>query len=122
MSTIAVGFRKQLDANSVLYQWGVLANGDDGEPVKTFDFADCSVQFNGTPGAGANVVWEGSNVEVPSVASDWFTLTDAQAAAISKAAPFLEQVAEVCLWMRPRVTAGDVTTSWTVRLFCRRGR
>jgi hypothetical protein len=52
----------------------------------------------------------------------YFTLTDAQTTAISKTANAIEQIAEVCRFMRPLVTAGDGTTTLTATLYARRGR
>jgi len=103
--------------NARLITWSGLLNGDDGQPFEAHDFADCSVQFGGTFGAGGTVVWEGSND-----GSAYFTLTDVQGSGISKTAAAIEQVAEACRWMRPRVTAGDGSTSMVVTLYCRRSR
>jgi hypothetical protein len=93
------------------------ATTDDGQPFETGDFADSCVQIGGTFGAGGTVVFEGSNDGVT-----YFTLNDVQAAAISKTAAAIEQVAEAPRYVRPRVTAGDGTTSLTVVFYARRGR
>lgn len=97
--------------------WTGLLNGDDGQPFEAGDYGDASVQVGGTFGVGGTIVWEGSND-----GTTYFTLNDVQASAISKTAAAIEQVAEVCRYVRPRVTAGDGSTSLTVTLYARRGR
>lgn len=100
--------------------WTGLLNGDTGAAVSLAEFADKSIQFSGTFGAGGTIVLQGSN-DLTSP-TNWFTLTDPQTSAISKTAAALEQVIEQTVWVRPSVTAGDGTTSLTARLLCRRGR
>lgn len=97
--------------------WSGLLNGDDGQPVESFDYADASIQFNGTFGAGGTIVWEGSND-----GTNYFTLTDPQTTPISKTAAGLEQIAENVRYFRPRVTAGDGTTNLIATAYMRRGR
>jgi hypothetical protein len=103
--------------NTELGVWTGLLNGDDGEKLQPFDYSDCTIQFDGTFGAGGTIVWQGSND-----GTTWFTLTDAQTTAISKTAAAIEQVAEVSLYVRPLVTAGDGTTNLNARFYARRGR
>jgi hypothetical protein len=109
--------RAQLATNVEQYQWTGLLNGDDGNPLELYDYADGSIEFSGTFGVGGTIVWQGGNV-----AGNYYTLTDAQAAAISKTAAAIEQIAEVCRFVRPIVTAGDGTTSLIATLYVRRGR
>ena len=107
--------------NSLVYvTWTGLLNGDDGTPIQGSEWAtDRSVQFTGTLGVGGTVVFEGTNEETP---ENWVTLTDPQGNNISKTAiPALEAVQEVTRWVRPRVTAGDGTTNFTVNMLVRRG-
>lgn len=100
--------------------WTGLLNGDVGAAVSLAEFADKSIQFTGTFGAGGTIVLQGSN-DLTSP-TNWFTLTDPQTSSISKTAAALEQVIEQTVWVRPNVTAGDGTTSLTAKLLCRRGR
>lgn len=99
--------------------WTPLANGDDGQAWDTQDFPDISVQVLGTFGAGGNLRLEGCNEVTP---TNWATLADPQANALDITAAKIEQVLENVRWIRPRVTAGDGTTSLTVRLWAGRRR
>jgi hypothetical protein len=47
-------------------------------------------------------------------------LSDLQTSAITKSSSALEGVAEAVKFVRPRVTAGDGTTSLTATLYCAR--
>lgn len=107
----------KLPANGVLFQWLDLdATDPDGAPVLVGDFADMCVQIDGTFGT-ASCTLQGSND-----GSNWYPLTDVQAAAITKSSAGLEQVAECPLYVRPLASSTDGTTSINVRLFGRRGR
>lgn len=103
--------------NAQIVVWTPLANGDTGRPLELFDHADYTVQFGGTFGVGGTIVLEGSND-----GTTYFTLNDVQAAAISKTAAALEQVAEAPRYVRPNVTAGDGSTALTCTIYARRGR
>jgi hypothetical protein len=98
-------------------EWTGLLNGDDGQPVEMPGSADRCVQFIGTFGAGGTIILEGSNEVTPTT---YFPLTDPQANAISKTAAAGEQVLELTRWTRPRVTAGDGTTSLQAHMLVRR--
>jgi hypothetical protein len=100
-------------------QW-TLANGDDGTPVSLSEFSDRSVQFSGTFGAGGSVQLEGSN-DLTSPTT-WNLLTDYQGNNIVKTSASLEGVEEPTVWVRPKCTAGDGTTSIVVKMYCRRMR
>lgn len=91
--------------------WSSMANGDDGEPLQNPGSSDRSVQVTGTFGAGGTVVIEGSND-----GTTYKTLTDPQGNALSFTAASLEAIQEVTRYVRPRVTAGDGTTSLTVTI------
>lgn len=105
--------------NTKLASWTGLtqASLDTGEPLELCDYADYVVQFGGTFGAGGSVNLEGSND-----GATYFILNDVQAAAITKSAAALEQVAEAPRYVRPAVTAGDGTTSITCTIYARRSR
>jgi len=94
--------------------WTGLLNGDDGEPVKLVFAPDRSIQFFGTFGTGGTIVLEGSNN-----GTNYVVLTDPQGNNISKTAEGIEMVTELTLWVRPRVTGGDGTTSLTAILLAR---
>lgn len=113
----------QLDGNVNLARatWTGLLNGDSGAPVEMGDWADRTVQIYGTFGAGGSINMEGScdkATETPT----YSILTDPQGNAVTKTAAAIEVFEESPLIIRPNVTAGDGTTSLTVKLVCRRNR
>lgn len=92
-------------------------SSDDGEPYECPGAADRSVQVQGTLGTGGAVAIEGSNN-----GTNYVTLTDPQGNALSiNAIGRIEAIAEVTRYVRPRVTAGDGATDFTVTLLARRG-
>lgn len=78
-------------------------------------FSDRSIVVTGTFGAGGTLVWEGSND-----GTNYVTLTDPQGNALSITSAGVKAVTEAVIFARPRVTAGDGTTSLSVAAFCRR--
>ena len=99
-----------------LITWSGLLNGDDGTPLYLgTDYADRSVQVLGTLGTGGTVQIEGSMAGVT-----YATLTDSTGTALSVAALKLRAVVEQCVYIRPRVSAGDGSTDFTVALFIRK--
>ena len=102
--------------NDVHYAaWTPLANGDSGTPYGMSGFADRTVQIGGTFGTGGTVVVEGTND-----GTNYATLNDPQGVAISKTSAALVGVAQITKFIRPRVSAGDGTTSITVTLLAHR--
>lgn len=99
--------------------WTGLLNGDQGDAFDTLVFADMSVQIQGTFGAGGTIVFEGTNQADPTTAT-FYTLNDPQANPLSFTSAKIEQLREITRWVRPRVTAGDGTTSLAVYLWARR--
>lgn len=97
--------------NAVLVSWTGLLNGDDGVPVELPGASLRSIQFTGTFGTGGTILLEGSND-----GSNYVTLTDPQGNAISKTSAGLEASEEVTRYVRPRVSAGDGSTSLTATL------
>lgn len=95
---------------------------DTGQPFECPGASDRSVQVTGTLGSGGVVRIEGSNLAQPTAnAADWFPLTDPQGNALDiNAVGRGEAISEVTRWIRPRVTAGDAATSFTVDLLARR--
>jgi len=119
MATVALT-RTFPTAFGTTVQWTPLTTTNaDGQAWDTQDFPDISVQVQGTFGAGGTVVWEGTNEET---ATTWYTLNDPQANALSFTSAKIEQVLENTRWVRPRVTAGDGTTSITVVVWAGRRR
>jgi len=98
--------------------WTGLLNLDDGSPVDWVGYADRSVQFTGTFGTGGSIRLEWSN----DGGTTWVTATDPQGNDIIKTAAGGEAVTETALLVRPRVTAGDGTTSLSCYLAMRRTR
>ena len=86
--------------------WTALANGDDGQPLEAPLHSDRTVQVGGTFSVGGTVVIEGT-VD----GTNYETLTDPQGNALSFTAKGLEAVSELVTKIRPRVTAGDGSTS-----------
>lgn len=105
---------QSLGDNVRVCSWTGLLNGDDGDPLEMPGWADRSIQFEGTFGAGGTIVLEGSNN-----GTNWHLLTDPQGNDISKTAADLEAVTELTRYVRPRVTAGDGATSLQAHLLVR---
>lgn len=116
MATRTVTVAPHLENQQVtLFTWTGLLNGDDGSPIDWAVWPDRSVQFVGTFGTGGSIQLEGSND-----GTNWAILNDLQGSTIVKTAAGLEGVAELTRYVRPRVTAGDGTTSLTAYLLVRR--
>lgn len=102
---------ESLHHTCVVATWENLQNGDDGQPIELANFADRSVQVVGTFGSGGKVRIEGSLN-----GNDYAPLTDPQGNDLDLTAAKIEAVSEVVRWIRPRVIAGDGTTSLTVTM------
>ena len=104
-----------------VWQWTGLTNrtSDTGDPLNKPAFADRSVQVKGTFGTGGTVIIEGSN-DRESDTPTYAPLVEPQGNAIIFAAAGIEQILESTYLIRPRVTAGDGTTSLTVTILVRR--
>jgi hypothetical protein len=88
---------------------------DVGSPIQMAGSNDRSIQVTGTFGAGGNLKIEGSND-----GTNYYTLNDPSSTALDFTAAKIEQVLELTKYIRPRVTAGDGTTSLTVTMCMRR--
>lgn len=108
----------EFGADCWIVTWTGLLNGDDGDPIKMPECADGSVQFFGTFGVGGTIQWEGTNQRTT---ANFIILTDPQGTTITKTAAAIETCEESCFQRRPRVTAGDGTTSLTCVALLRRG-
>ncbi len=115
----AVRSAKRTDINAGLpacmITWTELDSDDSGEAVSLVDYTDRTVAITGTFGVGGSITMQGSNDN-----TNWFALTDPQGNAITKTAAAMELMMEAPLYIRPLVTAGDGTTSLTVKVLCRR--
>ena len=115
MATITptVTYAPDGNRNAVLVVWAALANGDDGAPFKGFGIIDGSVQVQGTFGVGGSVQMELSND-----ATNYQLAADPQGNDVIKTAADLETLLDIVgRQIRPRVTAGDGTTSLNVTLY-----
>jgi len=104
---------------TIVYQWSNLTfvGSDSGSPLPGMGWSDRSIQVEGTIGAGGTIVIEGSND-----GSNWHTLKDPFSVAISFTATGLAQITEISRYVRPRVSAGDGTTSVTITIVLRTQR
>jgi hypothetical protein len=114
-ATISNPTKDQYDDGVQLVTWTGLLNGDDGAPVELPTHSDRSIQVVGTFGVGGTAVLEGSNN-----GTDWAPLSTPASVALSLTAPGLKAVLELPRYVRPRVTAGDGTTSLAATLLVRR--
>lgn len=92
--------------------WNPLTNtNQDGNPIgyASNGMGGVTFQVTGTWGASGALVVEGSNDGV-----NYFTLNDQNNAAITMSANGIKTVRDAPLWIRPRVTVGDGTTSLVV--------
>lgn len=88
---------------------------DTGDPIEMPASWQRSVQVLGTLGAGGSVRIEGSND-----GTNYHVLADAQGVALDINALSTKIVATLTRYIRPRVTAGDGTTSLSVIMLMRR--
>jgi hypothetical protein len=101
----------------VVYTWTGLVNGDSGTPISGPGWADRSFQVEGTFGAGGTCLIEGSNNAV-----NYHVLHDPFGNPASITAGGVAELTEVTLWVRPRVSAGDGTTTLSISaVFARHG-
>lgn len=98
--------------------WGPMVKDDIGLPVGGH-MVDKSVQVLGTFGAGGNARIEGSNVDASVTDAQYTVLSDIQGNALNVTAAAIEKIVECTAMIRPRITAGDVTTSVYVRMLMR---
>lgn len=95
-----------------LRTWTPLTTANpDGNPINyaSNGMGGVTFQVTGTWGAGGALVIEGSND-----GTNFFTLSDQANAALTLSANGLKTVRDTPMFIRPRVTGGDGTTSLTV--------
>jgi hypothetical protein len=105
----------EANGDAVKTVWGALANGDSGSPVSLVQYADRSVQVEGTFGVGGTLLVEGSND-----GTTYHTLTDSIGNPLSFTTSGLKVVSEATGFIRPRVSAGDGTTAIVVTMVAAR--
>ena len=88
---------------------------DQGAPLESPGWSDRSVQVAGTFGTGGSVRIEGSND-----GTNYAALTDPQGNALDITTAKIEQIMELTRYIRPRVTAGDGSTSLTVTILTKK--
>ena len=113
------GVDASFHSKGVLVQWTPLTNSgsDVGVPYDDFGNTDRSLQLNGTLGVAGACTIEGSNDGV-----NYFTLKDqgGNAMVLTALGLYGFQSGLLPRYVRPRITAGDGTTSLTVILLARR--
>jgi hypothetical protein len=114
MATVASTTANFVDQQLVTWTPLTTTNAD-GAPGIFTGSGDRTVQIAGTFGAGGTVVIEGSLDN-----NNWFGLKDPSSTVISFTAAGLRTVLENVPYIRPRVTAGDGTTSITAIACVRR--
>lgn len=95
--------------------WALIANGDDGTPLAMVGSADRAIQITGTFGSGGSITIQGSND-----GSTYATLHDPGGNDLTFTSPGIHAVLEITKFIRPKVTAGDGTTSLNAILLVRR--
>ena len=105
------------DTGVYIYTWTPMtfSGSDVGAPIEMPGAADRSVQITGTLGTGGSIRIEGSMDGVT-----YHTLNDPQGSALDINSLKIETIMEVVRYIRPRITAGDGTTSLTCRILMRR--
>lgn len=104
-----------IQSKFTLITWADMTTDDQGDAISLPGKSDRSVQFTGSFNGGS-VTFQGSNVEAPSVDSDWFPLTDPVGDPITLTSAGGRAVSENALHYRPVVTGGT-SPSITCRFF-----
>ena len=94
--------------------WASMAVSDTGTPFICAMYADRTVQVHGNFSVGGNVIMEGTNQ--PTGPSIYATLNDPLGNTVSISTAKVQQILENTFYIRPRISAGDASTSLTVRL------
>lgn len=112
----ATTVKNQIHPFTMTIEWANLGQGDDGSWYMLGHYSDKCLHVYGTFG-GATVTIQGSNQD--STPTSGLGLTDPTQTAISMTSEGMKQVLENPLFIRPKITGGDGTTSLTARLVCR---
>ncbi len=116
---MATVVRNDKDGRTFLHTWNLTSADPTGDSMSAPGSADRSIQFVATTAGSATAALQGSNVESPSVDSDWIALTDGQGNAISFTASGVEMVAENMLHYRTILTTAGSGAVWIALLFSR---
>lgn len=115
MATVQ-GTRTDGFTEGVFETWTPLTTTNaDGSSATFVGAGDRVVQITGTFGVGGTVIVEGSLD-----GTNWYGLKDPSSTAISFTAAGIKAILEAVPYIRPRVTAGDGTTSITAKIYHRR--
>jgi uncharacterized protein YdgA (DUF945 family) len=105
----------QGDGSVLVFRFtGLTTTNADTAPIPFAQWADRSVQIDGTWGTGGSASVEGSND-----GTNYFILNNAQNTAATLTANGLKQIVEVPRYARVRVTAGDGTTNLNATIVLR---
>lgn len=118
----AVQIKTPHDGEVEVWEWAAMANADTGSFVILPRHGDKSVHAFGTFGVGGTVTLRGSN-ETPATETNAAILhspSESNLTLTATAGAGLKQVLEAPYSVSPKITAGDGTTSLTVRLCVRR--
>jgi hypothetical protein len=97
--------------------WTGLLNGDDGAWIDVGPYADINIEIYGTMGVGGRITAHGTNdtTSTPAAASI-MPLPDSTDTLIDLSVARWKQVLVAPLRIRPAVTAGDGTTTLTMKM------
>jgi hypothetical protein len=104
---------------AVCATWAALTTTNNyGSPIAMPGWSDRSIQLLGDLGTGGAVTMYGSNKAAPDESDDddWAILTDPQGNNIALSSLKVEQISELTRWVRPKITAGNGSTSLTAIL------
>lgn len=102
-----------------IIKWLGMKNGDLGEPWQAAQWADRNTQVLGMFGSGGSLTMQGSNLKDP-VDDEFASLHDSQGLVIAITAVGFIEISEIPWYTRPKVTAGDSSTSLDVIMMVRR--
>ena len=103
------------DPCTVTVSWGPMKQGDTCQPANLVQWADRSIEADGTFGSGGTITLNGSNRGV-----NYYGLNDPSLTAISKTQNGVSQILELTVYVQPVLTGGDATTSVYLTMLCRR--
>ena len=99
---------------ALIITWAGLGNGDTGSPYKAPNYPDKCVQVTSVFGVGGTIQIEGTNDTGGSPVYNVLKAPDSNTLGFPAAA--IEQILENSFLIRPRVTAGDGSTSLVVKM------
>jgi hypothetical protein len=111
----ATTVKNQIHPFTLTIEWTSLGQGDDGAWFMLGHYNDKCLHVWGTFG-GATMTIQGSNEDAP---TNPIALTDPTQTSIALIVAGIKQILENPLFIRPKITGGDGTTSLTARLVCR---